>query len=344
MLLQHGLLDSATTWVLNNKTASLAFMLADKGFDVWMGNNRGNTYSPCQNDACWAFTYDEMAVYDLPTFINFVLNTTGHKTLSYVGHSEGTTQAFAGFSFDPKLGEKVNLFVALSPVVYVNHQKSPLVNWLVKLDAAQIFALFGLKSFLPSSWILKDIAKLFCDGGIFTDVCEDVIFALCGTDPEKDHNLDKDRLADYLTHTPAGTSVQNMVHWAQAVSANDFQMYDFGKDENEKKYGQPTPPLYNLTAFNVSVAFFSGGDDYLGDPEDVLRLAGLLPERLLVFNNFQEDYEHLDFVWGMDAYVKIYGDVINLISAVENDRFNPVLFEQLRNTGGRVDHEEMAIA
>jgi len=40
----------------------------------------------------WAFSYDEMALYDLPGQINYVLQQTGKSQLSYMGHSEGTTQ------------------------------------------------------------------------------------------------------------------------------------------------------------------------------------------------------------------------------------------------------------
>lgn len=34
---------------------------------------------------------DEMAKYDLPATINFIVEKTGQKRLYYVGHSQGTT-------------------------------------------------------------------------------------------------------------------------------------------------------------------------------------------------------------------------------------------------------------
>lgn len=37
----------------------------------------------------WHFSMDEMAKYDLPAVINLVRNKTGHKTVGYVGHSQG---------------------------------------------------------------------------------------------------------------------------------------------------------------------------------------------------------------------------------------------------------------
>jgi lysosomal acid lipase/cholesteryl ester hydrolase len=46
-------------------------------------------------------------------FLQYVLNFTGNETLSYIGFSQGTAQAFAAFSRNEELASKINIFIAL---------------------------------------------------------------------------------------------------------------------------------------------------------------------------------------------------------------------------------------
>ena len=78
VFLQHGLLSSSADWLLSGPEKGLAFILADLGYDVWLGNARGNTYSrrhvKMTNDetAFWDFSWHEMAKYDIPAEIDFI--------------------------------------------------------------------------------------------------------------------------------------------------------------------------------------------------------------------------------------------------------------------------------
>lgn len=69
-------------------------MLADLGYDVWMGNVRGNRYSKqhrwlvTDSKKFWKFSFHEMGKYDLPVLIDFILNKTGFKKIQYIGHSQ----------------------------------------------------------------------------------------------------------------------------------------------------------------------------------------------------------------------------------------------------------------
>lgn len=62
VFLQHGLIDSADNWIDNTEDYSLGLVLANEGYDVWLGNSRGNKYSldtskPMKEKEYWAFSF-----------------------------------------------------------------------------------------------------------------------------------------------------------------------------------------------------------------------------------------------------------------------------------------------
>lgn len=149
VLLMHGLFDCSFTWINNFREQSLAYVLVDAGFDVWLGNVRGNYYSrnhttlkPSEK-AFWWWTLDEMARHDLNATTLYILQRTGQPQLSYVGHSQGSAIMFAALASYKDIADRVKFFAALAPAARVGNVKGTLRlltpdDWLVVLKALEV--------------------------------------------------------------------------------------------------------------------------------------------------------------------------------------------------------------
>lgn len=317
VFLQHGLLSSASDWVINFPPQSLAYILADAGYDVWLGNVRGNTYSSHvkytrKDKEFWDFSFDQMIAYDLTAMIDYVLNTTQQTKLYYVGHSQGTLILFGLLSDKPEYNKKIQLFSALGPVTNVTYIKSP-VRLLAPIatDAQILFDMFGEYDFLPSNWFVRFLADTMCKYHVSRMLCEDVIFLIDGPDT---HELNMTRLPVFVSHTPAGTSVKNMVHFAQLIREKRFQKYDYGRAKNIEVYGQETPPEYNVSRVTAPVGLFWSENDWFADQKDVRQLSERLPTLTLNYKVPDPMFSHIDFTFGVHAKDLVYNAMMKLMA------------------------------
>ncbi|PSN29719.1 Lipase 3, partial [Blattella germanica] len=148
VFLQHGLISSSADWIILGPQKSIGYLLADEGYDVWLGNSRGNTYSKnhtslsTKSRKYWDFSWHEMGIYDLPAMMDYVLEETEQKTLNFVGTSMGCTMFYVLTSIRPDYNAKVRMMVSLAPSAYMGNVTTP----LAKLESITKVQLFPISS------------------------------------------------------------------------------------------------------------------------------------------------------------------------------------------------------
>ncbi|XP_023173418.2 lipase 1-like isoform X2 [Drosophila hydei] len=214
VFLMHGLMDSSATFILMGPGKGLGYLLYEQGYDVWMGNSRGNTYCrehvkyTTDEQEFWDFSFHELALFDLPITIDYVLQLTNYTNLHYIGHSQGTTSFWILGSERPEYMEKILLMQALAPIAFFEYCKSPIVNFLgaTDLTANLVSRLLGPSEFLPSDDFLNMFSDVLCNSSpLGLKLCKNVLFLFAGYSPAQ---LNETMLPVILSHDPAGASTK----------------------------------------------------------------------------------------------------------------------------------------
>jgi len=322
VFLQHGLLSSSIDWLVAGREKALGYFLADAGYDVWLGNFRGNTYGrqhlhlDPSHFKFWQFSWDHHGNYDLPAMLKHVLGYTKEENIFYVGHSMGTTSFMVMANMHPDLQKHIALANFLAPVAYVGHLKGPLRLAVPFLNQAENF-FDGMKigEFLPSNDAMHWISDLACkDKDILEDICSAVIFVLCGFDKAQ---MNSTLLHPITQHTPAGTSVHTMVQYGQEIKSNGFHAFDHGEDKNKMLYGTSQPRQYQVEKVTAPVAVYWGDNDWMAQPTDVLRTTSALPNLVKSYRVPFSSWNHLDFMYAIDAVSLVYTP---MLKEMENKR------------------------
>ncbi|KAM6091997.1 LOW QUALITY PROTEIN: putative lysosomal acid lipase/cholesteryl ester hydrolase [Theristicus caerulescens] len=310
-LLQHGLVLEGSNWLTNLPNSSLGFILTNTGYDVWIGNSQGNSWSRKHKEFEFhqqeysAYSFHEMTMYDLPATINYILQKTGQEQLYYVAYSQGTITGFIAFSSIPELDRKIKIFFALAPITTSSNMKSPLVRvfdlpkWLVKL-------ILGCTVVFNKGKILQKVISSLCSYLIFKNFCSLVLYLPGGFT----NSLNVSHIDVYLSHYPDSTSLKNMLHWRQLYPTAEFKYYDYGRD-NMLHYNQTTPPFYELENMKAPLAAWYGGRDWISVPEDVNITLSRITH--MEYKNYIPEFLHFDFLWGMQVYKQVYREVLELM-------------------------------
>lgn len=291
--LHHGLLMNSEIWIAVDKPAqSIAFSLADQGYDVWLGNNRGNKYSKkhisLQSSSLrfWNFSMDEFSFYDIPDSINYILNLTKEPSLSYLGFSQGSAQAFAALSIHADLNKKVNLFIALAPAMTPPGVNS-LVQSFTNKSPSMLYFLFGRKIILRSSAFWQSIMNV----DLFVRTID---FACRFLFDWRGKNISYSQKVTGYSHLYSFTSVKTVVHWFQIIGTGRFQMYDDDTMQlifRTKQFYRALPyPTQNI---KTPVTLIYGMADSLVDIDAILKELPASTQAIGV-----PQYEHLDMIWG----------------------------------------------
>ena len=277
VLLWHGLLDSADAFVINEEHLAPGFVLANKGFDVWLANSRGNKYSlghvslnSSKSVDYWDFSWQDIAEHDIPAAFSYIFNKTNQK-INYIGHGQGSTQMFAHLA-DPKgkhpaVASYLRKFAALGPVVYLSNVRSSPIKSIAGIPKiAELLLNIATRGFLnPTRKTPAD--DTVCKN--FPSFCK-IGLTLFDENPKQNNAKRLDYLAG---HFPAGTSARDVTHFIQSMKAKGaFEKYDYGSVINMKKYGTRTPPKYDLSLVTEDVGLFTGTEDLVADPADVAQL------------------------------------------------------------------------
>ncbi|KZT54479.1 alpha/beta-hydrolase [Calocera cornea HHB12733] len=298
--LHHGLLMNSEVWIcITAEERCLPFVLAEAGYDVWLGNNRGNKYSRktahmgnVHQDSFWDYSIDEFCLFDIPDSIHYILKTAKVDKLSYIGFSQGSAQAFAALSVHPDLNEVVDIFVALAPAMSPPGLASPIVDALMKASPSLMYLFFGRRAILSSATFWQSILY----PPIFVKVIDIGLRSLFNW---QSRNITTSQKIAAYAHLYSFTSVKSVVHWFQIMRNQKFQMYDEDFEGpsmamSRRSFSRPARfPTRNIV---TPIVLLYGMNDSLVDINVMLKE---LPEHTLAIGI--PGHEHVDMLWAEDV-------------------------------------------
>ncbi|KAF5294558.1 hypothetical protein FQR65_LT10750 [Abscondita terminalis] len=314
ILLQHGAILNSASFI-NRGNKSLGFILADAGYDVWLGNFRGTLYSKrhvklnSKQRQFWEFDTYELGVYDTAAKINFVYETTKQKII-YIGHSLGTTTAYIHGVTSPNTAKKkIKIIISLAPTLYVKNWQSVTRYFFPLWKFAKVVFCYSHQG-LPGS----DLRETLCTGYPFQMyACQFFDMLVTGINYDQ---IDPETLPVTMLQNADATSYRTLTHCMQLVEKGNFDYFDYGSETNIIVYGSPSPPQYNLSLLQVPTYLLRAENDLMITKDDVELIHQNLPKKVNPYDIFVVDHKyfnHEDFITARDVVPLLYDHILNFL-------------------------------
>ncbi|XP_068148595.1 lipase 3 [Drosophila tropicalis] len=300
VFLQHGLFSNSDCFLCSGPDNSLAYLLADAGYDVWLGNARGNIYSRANtlislnSYKFWHFDWHEIGTIDLPAMIDYILDLTGYKQLHYAGHSQGTTVYLVMLTERPEYNAKIKSGHLLAPCAFFEHGKSFIFNLLgplVGTPGGIWNQLLVDSELIPHNDLINRVVDNSCNAA--SAICKNgfMLFANGGYE-----NANVSSMQVLIETHPAGSSSNQGIHFLQLWASHEFRQYDWGTKKNNELYGQDLPPDYDLSKITAPTHSYSSNNDALCGPKDVDTLVSKFTHLVEDHRVPLQSFNHLDFI------------------------------------------------
>eukprot|EP00826_Nyctotherus_ovalis_P064138 TRINITY_DN9403_c0_g10_i1.p1 TRINITY_DN9403_c0_g10~~TRINITY_DN9403_c0_g10_i1.p1 ORF type:complete len:373 (+),score=53.06 TRINITY_DN9403_c0_g10_i1:60-1178(+) len=261
IVMQHGINASPNSFVGNGES-SIAFYLANRGFDVWMPSARGTYYSSKHktlnpdNKRYWDYTFEDLGMKDSRAYLEYIYKHKGQK-LIYFGYSQGFMQMLAAFSLDPHFfKEKLRKIVGWGPAARLDLSTNVLLAFLTYVKLWPLVTLDNILGIMHTNSFERES----CLSGFQT--CKN-FRAFCRFRPMFNSEFLPYNNNPHVATGKDASSVKCLQHLLYII--NEGGLFRF------PTHGDRVP--YNLTRITIPLGLFVGEADMLAPPASAKWLA-----------------------------------------------------------------------
>jgi len=282
ILLQHPLWFSSLHFILKGKE-SIVYKLLINGYDVWLGNNRGNEFTKqYNNNKIYNWSFQDMGYLDLTQIIKYInnnaCNNQNNNGIIYIGISQGSMQFISLMSTYIEYQKYIKHSIWITPPIsfelnnillyYIIKVLALLPNWFI-VFFTRIGAIFGRILPFSIAWIC-------------TKLCATLMGFLRLYDSMKYNEVSRLR----LKYLPSGFITKTMLAHFRELSIKESIIFD----RNNNK-------IFNISNIKIPISIIIGEHDCCCN---VVKTIGYAHNKLKSYLKnliIIPKMSHLDVIW-----------------------------------------------